>query len=177
MPASVSVLSKRRLIAIVPALVFTLTAVFASAKTSANHASKPDSSLNPEVKHIIEVVIHASSKFDIEKVANLYSPNAVVVDEEPPYSWNGPTAGVQWVYAVEKAVKDFKLSNFKASLGDIKIYQQTSEIVYLIAPVTYTGSTGADPFEERGAFTFVLRRVSDQWLIKSQAWMPERALQ
>lgn len=177
MPVFASIPAKRCLITIIPALLCLLTANFAQGKTPANGTLKPDSSLYPEVKHIIEVVIQASSKFDIEKVANLYSPNAVVVDEEPPYSWNGQTAGVQWVYAVEKAVKDFKLSHFKASLGDIKIFQQNAEIVYLIAPVTYTGSTGADPFEERGAFTFVLRKVSDQWMIKSQAWMPERALQ
>src|ERR1700739_2507270 len=51
---------------------------------------------------IINTVVSASSSFDINAVANFYTPNALVADEEPPFSWNGPTAGAQWVNAVEK---------------------------------------------------------------------------
>jgi hypothetical protein len=128
--------------------------------------------LKPEVRQVVETVIKASGTFNIEAVSDLYAPNAVVADEQPPFSWNGQLAGVQWINSVQKAVKDFKISDFKVDLQRIKTFQQTEEIVYLVAPVEYTGLVNGEHFEEQGAFSFVLRIVSGKWLIKSQAWVP-----
>ncbi|MGZ3750243.1 MAG: YybH family protein [Mucilaginibacter sp.] len=125
---------------------------------------------------IIKKVVEASSTFDIDAVADLYTPNAVVADEEPPFSWNGPTAGVQWVNTVEKTCKDVKLKGFKGKIGHISVYLQTDESVYVVVPVDYTGQIKGDPFEEDGAFTFVFRMVSGRWLIKSQVWVARRSL-
>ncbi|PWK67079.1 uncharacterized protein DUF4440 [Mucilaginibacter oryzae] len=132
--------------------------------------------LKPEVKQIIEKVIKASGTFSIDEVSDLYAPNAVVADEQPPFSWNGQLAGVQWINSVEKAVKDFKIKDFKVDLQRIKTFQQTDEIVYLVAPVEYTGTVNGEHFEEQGAFSFVLRVVSGKWLIKSQAWVPRNGM-
>ena len=114
---------------------------------------------------------------NIEDVANLYkTPNAVVADDEPPYSWNGPTAGVQWVNAVEKTCKDNKLTKLKATIEPINIYQQTGDNTYIVVPVSYTGELpGKVRFSAKGAFTFVLRMEDGKWLIKSVcAWMPKK---
>src|ERR1700709_755741 len=70
-----------------------------------------------EVLKIVNTVIKASGTFDIDAVANLYTPNALIADEEPPFSWNGSTAGVQWVSTVEKTCKEFKLKDFKGKVG------------------------------------------------------------
>jgi hypothetical protein len=128
------------------------------------------------VVNIINKVIDASATFDIDAVADLYTPNAVVADEEPPFSWNGPTAGVQWVNTVEKTCKDFKLTNFKGTIGRIGVYLQTRESIYVVVPVDYTGEIRGDHFEEDGAFTFVFRMVSGRWLIKSQVWVARKGL-
>jgi ketosteroid isomerase-like protein len=128
------------------------------------------------VMDIINTVVKASGTFDIDAVANLYTPNAVIADEEPPFSWNGPTAGVQWVSTVEKTCKDFKLKEFKGKIGHISVYLQTDESIYVVVPVEYTGSIKENHFEEDGAFTFVFRMVSGHWLIKSQVWMARKGL-
>jgi len=125
---------------------------------------------------IINKVVEASSSFEISAVGNLYALNATVADEEPPFSWNGPTAGAQWVNAVEKTCKDLKIKKLKGRVGHISIYLQTGESVYVIVPATYSGDIHGDPFEESGAFTFVFRLVNGKWLIKSQVWMPRRGL-
>src|ERR1700742_4988735 len=59
-----------------------------------------------DVMEVVTAAINSLNGFNIDAVANLYTPNAVVADDEPPYSWNGPTAGVQWVNAVEQVCKD-----------------------------------------------------------------------
>jgi hypothetical protein len=129
--------------------------------------------INPEVLQTVNTVLKASYTFDIDKVTDVYAPNAVVTDEQSPYSWNGQLAGVQWVNSVQKAVKDFKIKDFLVNVKRIKIFQQTDEVAYLVVPVEYTGTVNGDPFNEEGAFSFVFRYVSGKWLIKSQAWIPK----
>ena len=129
-----------------------------------------------EVIKIINTVINASSSFDVNAVTDLYTPNAVVADEEPPFSWNGPTAGVQWISTVEKTCKDYKLKNFKAKIRDISVYLQTEESIYVVVPVDYTGEIRGDRFDEEGAFTFIFRLVNGHWLIKSQVWVARKGM-
>jgi len=130
-----------------------------------------------EVVDIVTAVIYSINTFNIEKVADLYTPNAVVADDEPPYSWNGPTAGVQWVNAVEQACKDNRLTKLKGIIETINDFHQTAENVYVVVPVTYAGDLpGRRIFKVEGAFTFVLRMIDGKWLIKSQVWMPKKAL-
>ncbi|HEY4323227.1 MAG TPA: nuclear transport factor 2 family protein [Mucilaginibacter sp.] len=140
-------------------------------------ALPPDTVPPAEVMDVIKKVVHALDKFDIEQVANLYTPNAVVADDEPPYSWNGPTAGVQWVNAVEKACKDNELTKLKGTVEAVNVYQQTVDNVYLVVRVSFIGNLpGSAHFSAKGAFTFVLRQVNGSWLIKSQAWMPKKGM-
>src|ERR1022692_4005397 len=79
-------------------------------------ASQTDNAPPDEVMEVIKTVIYSTNTFNIEAVANLYTPNAVVADDDPPYSWNGPTAGIQWVNAVEKACKDNELTKLKGTI-------------------------------------------------------------
>jgi ketosteroid isomerase-like protein len=136
-----------------------------------------DTTLPADVMDVIRSAVYSLNNFDIEKVANLYTPNAVVADDEPPYSWNGPTAGVQWVNAVEQVCKDNKLTKLKGSIEAINVYQQNTDNVYVVVPVSYNGLLpGNQRFNSKGAFTFVLRLINGKWLIKSQVWMPKRGL-
>jgi ketosteroid isomerase-like protein len=129
-----------------------------------------------EVIKIINTVIKASSSFDVNAVTDLYTPNAVVADEEPPFSWNGPTAGVQWISTVEKTCKDLKMKDFRAKIRDISVYLQTEESIYIVVPVDYTGQIKNDYFDEEGAFTFIFRLVNGRWLIKSQVWVARKGM-
>jgi hypothetical protein len=150
---------------------------YAGAAASFKADSTADSiATRKAIINIINTVIKASGSFEVNSIANYYTPNALVADEEPPFSWNGPTAGVQWVNTVEKTCHDLKIKNLRGRMGHISIYLQTSESIYLVVPVNYSGDIRDQNFEEEGAFTFVFRLVNGKWLIKSQVWMPRRGL-
>lgn len=139
--------------------------------------AKADTVAPSDVMEVIKAVVYSTNNFNIDAVANLYTPNAVVADDEPPYSWNGPTAGVQWVNAVEQACKDNQLTKLKATIESVKVCQQTADNIYIVVPVSYTGNLpGRSRFTAKGAFTFVLRMVNDKWLIKTQVWMPRQGM-
>ena len=130
-----------------------------------------------DVMEVIVAAINSINNFNIDAVANLYTPNAVVADDEPPYSWNGPLAGVQWVNAVEKVCKDNRLRELKGVMRHVSVFQQNGDNVYIIVPVDYTGSLpGKESFEAHGAFTFVLRQINGKWMIKSQVWVPGKGM-
>jgi len=156
---------------------YSSTAVHANIPPKGRGVVIADSASNRnEVIKIINKVINASSSFDVDAVTDLYTPNAVVADEEPPFSWNGPTAGAQWISTVEKTCKDYKLKNFKAKIRDISVYLQTEESVYVVVPVDYTGEIKGDHFDEEGAFTFIFRLVNGHWMIKSQVWVARKGM-
>jgi hypothetical protein len=145
------------------------TGITAGSRTTFRADSLPPS----EVMDVIQIVISATNNFNIESVAGLYTPNAVVADDEPPYSWNGPTAGIQWVNSVENACKELHITKLKASINAVNIFHQSADNIYVVVPVSYTGTLpGKAKYTAKGAFTFVLRLVNGKWMIKSQAWMP-----
>ena len=138
---------------------------------------KADTVPPAEVMDVIKSVIYSTNTFNIETVANLYTPNAVVADDEPPYSWNGPTAGIQWVNAVERECRNVRLTKLKSTIEPVNIYQQTDDNIYMVVPVSYTGDLpNKNRYNAKGAFTFVLRMINGRWLIKSQVWMPKKGM-
>lgn len=151
--------------------------VVSSNKFYASMKSEADTIPPREVMEVIAAVVYSTNSFNVDALANLYTPNAVVADDEPPYSWNGPTAGIQWVNAVEKVCKDSGLTKLKANIEAINVYQQSADNVYMVVPVVYKGVLPKNQkFNANGAFTFVLRLVNNKWMIKSQVWMPKKGV-
>ena len=131
-----------------------------------------------DVMHIVTAVVKSLGSFDGQAVADLYTPNAVIADDEAPYSWNGPTAGIQWVSAVEKACKNIGLTKLKSTIQPVNVFQQSAGNVYLAVPVVFTGNLpGKQTFSVEGVFSFVLRLANGKWLIKSQTWTAKKAIQ
>jgi hypothetical protein len=104
-------------------------------RNSSNIAFRADSVPPSEVMDVIQTVISATNNFNIASVSGIYTPNAVVADDEPPYSWNGPTAGIQWVNSVEKACKELRITKLKAFMATVTIFHQSGDNVYLIVPL------------------------------------------
>lgn len=131
-----------------------------------------------DVMEVISTIVYATDNFNIEAVANLYTPNALVADDEPPYSWNGPTAGVQWVNAIEKACKENSITKLKGTIGAVAVFQQNGDNIYLDVPVSYNGNMpGKRHFSTRGTFNFVLRLINGKWMVKSQVWLAKKGSQ
>ena len=142
-----------------------------------SNTNRKDTVAPSEVMDVVTTIINSTNNFDIDVVANLYTPNAVISDDEPPYSWNGPTAGVQWVNAIEKVCKDNRLTKLRAEIQPVNVFQQSTDNVYIVVPVIYSGELPhKSKFTADGAFTFVLRQINGKWLVKNQVWMPRKAL-
>ncbi len=131
----------------------------------------------PEVIDVVQAVVFSLNTFNIDAVSNLYTPNAVITDDAAPFSWNGPTAGVQWVNAVEHTCKTSNLTKLKGKINTITVFHQTADNYYIVVPVRFTGNLpDHKSFSVDGAFAFVLREVNGKWIIKSQTWIPKQGM-
>src|SRR6202042_2364563 len=93
-----------------------------------------------DVMDAVTAAIEAINSFELKAVADLYTPNAVIADDEAPYSWNGPTAGVQWINAIERACKSNRLTNLKGTIEPINFFQQSEDNFYIVVPVSFAGN-------------------------------------
>jgi len=170
-------------------ILFILTVIFTTASFTVKSAGviavhsvkrlvfRSDSVPPPDVMEVIQAVIYSTDKFSTNGIAELYTPNAVISDDEAPYSWNGPTAGIQWVNSVEMACKDAHLTKFKASIDIVNTFHQNGDNIFVVVPVSYSGLLpNKRKYASKGTFTFVLRLTNGKWLIKSQAWMPGKSV-
>src|SRR5579883_2719004 len=87
-------------------LIFAFTAAF-----PAGTAAAP----TPEYLKVVARAIAASNGRDPAAFDGLYARGAAVVDEEPPYIWNGAGAGRAWFAQVLARLKRLKMTAFHAS--------------------------------------------------------------
>jgi ketosteroid isomerase-like protein len=112
----------------------------------------------------------ASNTDDAVAFSKLYSKDAVLVDEIPPFEWRGTSAGIAWWRAVEafmiKERHHIRLVNVR-----ISEFQRSAVDAYLIQPMTIMEIAGGrEPSSESGTLTYTFRQIDGTWLIISQVW-------
>jgi ketosteroid isomerase-like protein len=119
---------------------------------------------------LTDAVIHAANTDDASAFAGLYTNDAVVVDENPPFLWRGAGAGTAWWHVVDAVTQKMNLTQLKAIDVRISEFKQSPTDAYLIQPMTVSGIAGRKPFAEAGTMTYTFRKVGGTWLISSQVW-------
>lgn len=150
---------QRRLIAALLALA--LAPSFASAASSVPPA--------PILK-LANAAMHAANTNDASAFAGLYTDDAVVIDETPPFVWRGAGAGTSWWHAVTAVAQKMKMTHLQAV--DIRIgeFRQTATDAYLVQPMTVTAIANGKPFAEAGTTTYTFHNAGGTWRISSQVW-------
>src|SRR5947209_15414661 len=96
--------------------LFVCSVFLLSALPSFAAAPGPDAAMMKAVN----VVMSALNTGDGSALRNLYTPGATVVDEFPPYSWNGAAAGSNWFSGFTAFAKQIKFTNPHATMLPIK---------------------------------------------------------
>jgi ketosteroid isomerase-like protein len=120
-------------------------------------------------------MLHAANTNDATAYANLYTPNAVVVDENPPYAWSGSGAGMAWWHVVDAVMSKMKLTSLHAVAFPPTEYHQSATDAYMIVPMRISGVAAGKPFNENGTTTYTFHRSGDVWKISSQVWTTARS--
>jgi ketosteroid isomerase-like protein len=119
---------------------------------------------------LANAVIHGANTDDASALAGLYTDDAVVVDENPPFVWRGAGAGAAWWHVVDDVTKKIKLTHLQAVNVRISEFKQSATDAYLVQPLTVAGIANRKPFAEAGTMTYTFHNTGGTWLISSQVW-------
>jgi hypothetical protein len=100
----------------------------------------------------------------------LFTPDAVVIDEVPPFRWDGPHAASTWYAMLHGHLVAAHMRGFQVAIGAPIEYRQAGDGAYLIVPATLSGMAGTKPFHSTGSLTFTFRRIAGDWKIATDVW-------
>jgi ketosteroid isomerase-like protein len=119
---------------------------------------------------LLDTMLAATNADNADALAHLYTSDAIVVDENPPYLWSGAGAGAAWWHVVQSVTKRMKFTQLKAVASAPTEFQQSAADAYIIVPVHLSGIAGGKAFHENGTMTYTFHRTAEGWKISSQVW-------
>lgn len=132
----------------------------------------PDSAMMAPVTALASFMAHAE---DATRPPVFADDGVVIVENFPPYLFSGGRAADRWGAIFKQHAEDHHLDSLAFTFGKPHDFDRSGDRVYFVLPTRWQGSyqRGDGPratFDEMGAWTFVLVRKSDRWLILSYAW-------
>lgn len=118
----------------------------------------------------IDRVIHAANTDDTAAFSGLFSGDAIVVNENPPFIWRGAAAGSSWWRVVRSVTQRARIRHLMATNIRLGEFAQSATDAYLVQSLTVTGFIGSKPFAESGTMTYTLHEAGGRWLITSMVW-------
>jgi hypothetical protein len=115
--------------------------------------------------------IDGFNKGDVKTALAICAAQAAIIDEFPPYSWQGPTACSDWANDFDANSKKEKITDPVVTLGKAKHVDVTADRAYVVVPATYKFKVNGKRQSENGStFTVALQKVAAGWRITGWAW-------
>ena len=139
-----------RMIVLAPATAIAL-ALYIAAPSAASDAT--------DVMTTVKEYLGDFNKGDADQAAGLCAPQAIIVDDFPPHTWQGPTACLDWWNALVAFDKSKGITDEDVTIGKPRRVVVTGDRAYVVVPATYK-------YKENGKPVTDLVR-SGHWLCKS----------
>jgi ketosteroid isomerase-like protein len=129
---------------------------------------------DPQIVAPITKFMDTFNKGDMAGAAATHAPDAVIVDEVPPFFWRGPKAFADWGAALDADAKKIGMTEPAVALRAATRVETAGDQAYVIVPVTFTFKLKGVPMKEDAQMTFVLKKGASGWLIHSWTWTGPR---
>jgi hypothetical protein len=115
--------------------------------------------------------IDATNKGDTKTALAACAVPASILDEFPPYAWQGATACSDWATDFGAFNDQNGITDPVATLGKPTHVGVTGDRAYVVIPATYTYKQNGKPVTESGSImTVALQKVAAGWRITGWAW-------
>ncbi len=124
----------------------------------------------------IHKFIDSFNKGDAAAAAATHSATAdlTIVDEVPPFMWQGPKAFDTWAGALDAEGKRLGITDESVELGTPVRIEQGGDVAYVVMPSTYRFKQKGKAMIEKARMTFVVKKDAGGWLIHSWTWTGPR---
>ena len=152
---------------------FSLLALLSGSLLSAQVLPSPpsDSSVGPDEAMMapVSALARYMGHVDGADLPPIFADDGLVIVENfPPYIFNGKDAAAHWDAGYRKHVE--RLKDLQCEFGKAHDFDHNRDRVYFVLPTTWRGIQSGSRFEEHGAWAFVLTKSSGQWRIIAYGW-------
>jgi ketosteroid isomerase-like protein len=120
----------------------------------------------------IASAVSAVNSGDAKRLDSLFTPDAFVVDDFPPFVWRMPHAGAAWVSDLEASLPKAHVTRLHAVLQPITQYtvSPNGDTVYAVAPLVVSMTQSGKVHTQRGLWAMTLHRTGGTWKVTSASW-------
>jgi len=148
----------------------TLIVAFAIALAVAPAAAS-DKTEKAEVMATVNKFNDNMNKGDTKTALDACASPASIVDEFPPYGWQGATACADWANAFDADNKKNAVTDPKATFGKPRHVDITGDRAYVVVPASFAFKQKGKRVTETGStLTAALQKGADGWRITGWAW-------
>lgn len=124
-----------------------------------------------DVTALVKRFVDAFNKGDAKAAAATCVDSVVIIDEFPPYIWQGEGAFSKWLTDYSADAEKNVITDGIVTLGKPKHVDVSGNRAYLVTPVNYAFKQKGKPVKETGStLTVALEKGATGWLCAGWAW-------
>ena len=124
-----------------------------------------------DVMAAVHQFIDGFNKGDVKAVVAACADPASIVDEFPPYVWQGAKACADWATDFDANSKKEKITDPLVTLGKARHVDVTGDRAYVVLTANYTyKQNGKEMAEPGSSITIALQKVAAVWRMTGWAW-------
>lgn len=144
-----------------------IAALFAVALT----AESASASETLDVMRTVWQFVGSFNKGDVKTALGDCAAQSSIIDEFPPYSWQGATGCADWSNDFDAYIKKNGMTGPKVTLGLLRHVDVSGDRAYVVVPANFTFKKNGKRINERSSiWTLALQKVADSWRITGWAW-------
>ena len=120
--------------------------------------------------------VDAFNRWDFAYPQDAFEEDAVVIDQFPPFLWQGNASARQWWTALmgETMAEHERrsISKQRLELGPMQFVQSDGLTANFVQPATLTWTAKGQSHEMKALWVATERKAGSSWRISSHAWAP-----
>jgi hypothetical protein len=111
------------------------------------------------------------NKGDVKAALDTCAPQTSIIDEFPPYLWQGASGCAEWSADFDAYIKKNGMTAPKVTLGLLRHVDVSGDRAYVVIPASFRFKKSGRQFNERNSiWTLTLLKVAEGWRIAGWAW-------
>jgi ketosteroid isomerase-like protein len=145
--------------------------VFAALALGVLAAGSAAASEKDDVLKLVNQFTDGFNKGDVKSAVAACSDQTSIIDEFPPYEWNGAGGCSKWATDFAADAQKNGITDGHVALAAPRHVDVTGDHAYVVVPATYTFKMKGKPVKESGSvLTVVLRKEASGWRIVAWSW-------
>lgn len=133
-------------------------------------SASPAAAANPAVEAPIHQFIDAFDKGDMKTAGAAFLPSVTIIDEIPPFYWQGAGAFAGWGGDLMKASKAGGMSDESVTLGKVTDEIVAGDNAYVVIEATFAFKQKGVAIREPAHMSYALKKTAAGWKIAGWAW-------